>query len=112
MGGSSTFGSNAVAGIYHVLGKPGAGNFPGSRWSEATWTDTSGNLWLFGGQGDDATGSVAPGATTGNTSTITVTPTGGFTGSVALTAALTTSPSGALAPPSPNQQLQYCLAHE
>jgi len=37
----------------------------------------------------------APGATTGNTSTITVTPANGFTGSVALTAAITSSPSGA-----------------
>jgi len=39
------------------------------------------------------------GATTGNTSTITVTPSGGFTGSVALTAAVTSSPSGAVDPP-------------
>ncbi len=38
---------------------------------------------------------VEPGATTGNTSTITVTPTGGFTGSVTLTAAITSNPSGA-----------------
>jgi hypothetical protein len=38
---------------------------------------------------------VVPGATTSNTSTITVTPSGGFTGSVALTAAITTSPNGA-----------------
>jgi len=38
---------------------------------------------------------VAPGATTGNQSTITVTPGGGFTGSVTLTAAIATSPSGA-----------------
>lgn len=37
--------------------------------------------------------SVAPGATTGNTSTITVTPSGGFTGSVTLTAAITSSPN-------------------
>jgi protocatechuate 3,4-dioxygenase beta subunit len=42
---------------------------------------------------------VTPGATTGNTSTITVTPAGGFIGSVALTAALTSSPSGAQYPP-------------
>jgi hypothetical protein len=42
---------------------------------------------------------VAPGATTGNTSVITVTPSGGFTGSVALTAALTSSPAGAQYPP-------------
>ena len=43
--------------------------------------------------------SVSPGATTGNTSTITVTPIGGFTGSVALTATVTSSPSGAQDPP-------------
>ena len=39
--------------------------------------------------------SVGPGATAGNTSTITVTPSGGFTGSVVLTAAVTSSPTGA-----------------
>jgi hypothetical protein len=38
---------------------------------------------------------VTAGATTGNTSTITVAPTAGFAGSVALTAAVTSSPSGA-----------------
>jgi len=42
--------------------------------------------------------SVAPGATTGNTSTITVTPAGNFTGSVTLTAAIT-GPAGAQYPP-------------
>jgi hypothetical protein len=42
---------------------------------------------------------VTAGATTGNTSTITVTPTGGFSGSVTLTAAITSEPSGALNPP-------------
>jgi len=38
---------------------------------------------------------VTPGATTGNVSTVTLTSTGGFTGSVALTAAVTSSPGGA-----------------
>jgi hypothetical protein len=42
---------------------------------------------------------VAPGATTGNTSTITITSAGGFTGSVVLTAAVTSSPAGAQFPP-------------
>lgn len=42
---------------------------------------------------------LAPGATTGNTSTITLTPSGGFTGAVALTAAITSSPTGAAYPP-------------
>jgi subtilase family serine protease len=39
------------------------------------------------------------GTTTGNTSAITVTPSGGFTGPVALTAAIATSPNGAIYPP-------------
>jgi pimeloyl-ACP methyl ester carboxylesterase len=42
---------------------------------------------------------VTPGATTGNTLTITVTPSGGFTGSVALTAVITSSPTSAQYPP-------------
>lgn len=43
--------------------------------------------------------SVAPGATAGNTSTISVTPAGGFTGAVALSASITSSPAGAVEPP-------------
>ena len=43
--------------------------------------------------------SVTPGASSGNTSTITVTPTGGFTGAVTLSASVTSSPSGAIDPP-------------
>jgi hypothetical protein len=43
--------------------------------------------------------SVAPGATTGNTSTITITPAGGFAGSVALTASIASSPNGAVSLP-------------
>ncbi|HEY6446183.1 MAG TPA: Ig-like domain repeat protein [Acidobacteriaceae bacterium] len=42
---------------------------------------------------------VNAGATTGNTSTITVTPSGGFTGSVALAASITSSPANAQDPP-------------
>jgi hypothetical protein len=38
---------------------------------------------------------VNPGATTGNTSTITVTPAGGFTGAVNMSCAISSSPSGA-----------------
>jgi subtilase family serine protease len=41
---------------------------------------------------------IGAGATTGNTSTITVTPTNGFTGPVALNCAVTTSPAGAISP--------------
>jgi len=43
--------------------------------------------------------SLAPGATSGNTSTVTVTPSGGFIGTVTLSAAVTSSPAGAVFPP-------------
>ena len=42
--------------------------------------------------------SIAQGATTGNTSTVSVTPSNGFTGSVTLACAVTTSPTGATSP--------------
>lgn len=42
-------------GIYGTLGTPAAANVPGSRGYQATWTDKSGNLWLFGGMGFDST---------------------------------------------------------
>jgi Bacterial Ig-like domain (group 3)/Right handed beta helix region len=43
--------------------------------------------------------SVSPGATSGNQSTITITPSGGFTGNVTLTAMITSGPTGAQNPP-------------
>ena len=49
MGGSSTLNC-----AYGTLGIPAAGNIPGSRLLSFNWTDVSGNLWLFGGQGFDA----------------------------------------------------------
>jgi N-acetylneuraminic acid mutarotase len=44
-------GSNVVnaAGVYGTKGTAAAANIPGARYSAATWTDTSGNFWLFGG---------------------------------------------------------------
>jgi N-acetylneuraminic acid mutarotase len=41
-------------GVYGTLGTPAAGNLPGQRYSAASWTDTNGNIWLFGGEGEDA----------------------------------------------------------
>jgi len=58
-GGSSTVGSNGVQpSVYGAPGLPAAGNLPGSRFSSATWTDPSGNLWLLGGIGVDIQGKV------------------------------------------------------
>ncbi|HEX4074532.1 MAG TPA: hypothetical protein VHX49_03940 [Candidatus Acidoferrales bacterium] len=36
-------------GVYGTQGAPAPGNVPRSRYWAATWTDLSGNLWLFGG---------------------------------------------------------------
>jgi hypothetical protein len=44
-----------ASGVYGTLNTSSGGS-PGSRWGGSTWTDASGNLWMFGGQGYDATG--------------------------------------------------------
>ena len=58
MGGSSTWsdirGYYGVPGVYGTLGTPAAGNVPGGRYFASSWTDSSGNVWLFGGSGYDA----------------------------------------------------------
>ena len=58
MGGSSTVPrvNYGAPGVYGTLGKPGAGNIPGGRNGDGSWTDASGHLWLFGGWGSDAIG--------------------------------------------------------
>jgi N-acetylneuraminic acid mutarotase len=57
MGGSNTVGSNGgQSGVYGVLGTAAAGNVPGGRQNALTWSDSSGNLWMFGGYGFDSTG--------------------------------------------------------
>lgn len=52
MGGTKTPAPSA----YGTLGVPSADNLPGNRESAASWTDSKGNLWLFGGDGDDSSG--------------------------------------------------------
>ncbi len=55
--GSNTIGVNGdLYGVYGTLGVAAAGNVPGGRYTAVSWIDSSGNLWLFGGQGVDATG--------------------------------------------------------
>jgi len=67
MSGSSTVPNSSACGstvycsqpaVYGTLGSPAAGNIPGGRGNAVTWTDSSGNLWLFGGSGFDANGNV------------------------------------------------------
>ncbi len=45
-------------GVYGTMGVGAAANIPGPRSNAACWTDTQGNLWLFGGFGSDSTGRV------------------------------------------------------
>jgi N-acetylneuraminic acid mutarotase len=54
MGGSIT---QNPPGVYGTLGISAAGNIPGGRMRASSWTDSNGNLWLFGGEGIDASGS-------------------------------------------------------
>ena len=51
VGGSIYPGQQGIPG---TLGVPAAQNTPGSRASAMGWTDSAGNLWLFGGLGWDA----------------------------------------------------------
>ena len=50
--------SENSSGSYGTLGTPASSNVPGARYLAMTWTDSAGNLWLFGGQGLDSTGTV------------------------------------------------------
>lgn len=49
-------GNNSInqPGIYGTIGIAGAANKPGARESAVSWKDASGNFWLFGGFGMDA----------------------------------------------------------
>ena len=38
-------------GVYGIKGVPDAANVPGAREGSISWTDATGNLWLFGGYG-------------------------------------------------------------
>lgn len=46
-GSNSTYAS----GVYGTEGVASSSNVPGSRYNAVSWTDASGNLWLFGGIG-------------------------------------------------------------
>ena len=48
--------SNAI-GSYGTLGTSSVSNIPGGRMAMAKWSDSLGNLWIFGGSGCDQNGS-------------------------------------------------------
>lgn len=51
-------GTGRRTGMYGIEGIAGATNVPGGRVGAVSWTDASGNLWLFGGDGADSTGQI------------------------------------------------------
>ena len=53
---SGAVGAANTPGNYGTKGVAAATNVPGARWLSAAWSDTHGNLYVFGGQGFDATG--------------------------------------------------------
>jgi len=60
MGGSNLVtGSQGASGVYGTQGTPDPANIPGARDAAVSWTDASGNFWLFGGIGADASGNFA-----------------------------------------------------
>ncbi|MGB8261762.1 MAG: chitobiase/beta-hexosaminidase C-terminal domain-containing protein [Terracidiphilus sp.] len=56
MGGPKTYTSPKVAGFYGGQGVFGPNYTPGGRSEAVSWTDASGRLWLFGGEGYDGDG--------------------------------------------------------
>jgi hypothetical protein len=59
--GSSVAGA---IGSYGTRNTPSSTNVPGSRTGAVSWSDPSGNLWLFGGSGADSTGGAGLACTT------------------------------------------------
>jgi N-acetylneuraminic acid mutarotase len=57
MSGSQTINQ---MGTYGTLGTPAAANTPSGRQFAATWVDSSGDFWLFGGYGKDSNGALLP----------------------------------------------------
>jgi len=54
MGGNSFF--SWAAGIYNTQGVANGSSYPGGRNDGLGWTDSAGNLWLFGGNAIDSNG--------------------------------------------------------
>ena len=59
IGGTNVGANGSVApvpAVYGTQGTAAASNLPGVRASASSFTDASGNFWLFGGQGTDSVG--------------------------------------------------------
>ena len=54
--GPAREGTGGPSGVYGTQGTAAATNVPGGRSSAMTWSSPGGNLWLFGGTGQDSAG--------------------------------------------------------
>ena len=54
--GGSEGKTDTIPTSFGTQGVPSSSNFPGSQSEATTWTDASGNLWLFGGTQSDSSG--------------------------------------------------------
>jgi N-acetylneuraminic acid mutarotase len=55
---AGTPGANGAPGVYGTKQVASSSNVPGARYGANAWRDTLGNLWLFGGYGNDSTGTL------------------------------------------------------
>ena len=85
---------------YNVLitGTDSTGAYVHTLAVQAVVTGSAAGSQSYALSANPASISVVPGATSGNTSTIAVTPLGGFSGTVAMSCAVTTSPANATSP--------------
>jgi hypothetical protein len=54
----SGYGTENAAANYGTQGSASSSNLPGARWGAAHCVDSTGTLWMFGGQGADSNGAV------------------------------------------------------
>jgi hypothetical protein len=85
---------------YNVLitGTDSTGNYVHTAGVSTVVSGSAAGSSSFALTANPASITLIPGATTGNTSTVTVTPLGGFTGAVAMSCAVTASPTSATSP--------------
>jgi hypothetical protein len=57
--GGTTNKANNI-GVYGTQGTASASNIPGGRQEAVGWADANGNLWLFGGEGEDGNSTPTP----------------------------------------------------
>jgi N-acetylneuraminic acid mutarotase len=109
IGGSNTLpfaNDSGRPGVYGSLGTPAVENTPGGRQSATSWTDSSGNIWLFGGSGFGANNTTTAGYLTDLWEYRQIVPAATPTFSVA-SGAYTTTQTVTISDTTPNATIYY-----